>query len=451
MDTMTQPGANRAHEMLFAGATGSVSPPARSRAAQAPLSGAFAAVQMFILVYWIRPADWIPGMSHVPLAKITGILGFLALLASARHIRRDAPRELILLALLAGQLLLSAAASPVWRGGALQTTLDFAKVLVIFLLMIVALNSPRRLRQVLILQAGAIAVISGVTIWKSHQLAGRLAGAAVAGAFSDPNDLALTIVISLPLALALALLSRNLWWKLFWAASLAVMSMAVLLTGSRGGYLALAAAAAAGLWEFAIRGRRKYLLGLAVAAGAMFWLVSGGLIAGRVQGMVTPDESVQQRQQLFWRSLQVTADHPLFGVGAGNFEQTSGNWHVTHNSYTQMSAEGGVPALVLYVMILACGARNLQGAKRLAREHSESGVLARALLAGLAAFAVGSAFLSMAYEFFPYLLVACTTVLLGLARRAAARRAEHGREENLPPACEMHSAAKELEMLWQPR
>ncbi|MBZ5643274.1 MAG: O-antigen ligase family protein [Acidobacteriia bacterium] len=446
MDTTIQLGQTDSGEMLHAGAERRA-PATPAGPAGLPLAGAFAAVQLFVLVYWLRPAEWVPGMSHAPLAKITGILALAALLLSARHIRRDLPRETILLALLAGQMLLAAAASQVWKGGALQAALDFAKVLVIFLVMTVALNSQKRLRQVLSLQAASVAAIAGVTIWKSHLLAGRLAGA-VAGAFSDPNDLALTIVISLPLALALALLARNIFWKLFWAMSMAVMILAVLLTGSRGGYLALAAAVAAGLWEFAIRGRRGYLLALAVLGAAAFWQISGGMIAGRVQGMVTPDESVQQRQQLFWRSLEVSAEHPVFGVGAGNFQQISGNWHVTHNSYTQMSAEGGVPALVLYLMILGCGFRNLRAAKRLARGRGEHVALARALLASLAAFAVGSAFLSMAYEFFPYLLVGYTTALVKLTQHAASRSQKDALPELSAPETKPQTDAAEPEMLW---
>ncbi|MBZ5662469.1 MAG: O-antigen ligase family protein [Acidobacteriia bacterium] len=447
MDTIIQFGQNDPGETLHAGAQ-RASRARRSVSPGTPLASAYVALQLFILVYWVRPTDWVPGMSHAPLAKITGILALLALLFSVRHIRGNFPREIFLLALLAGQLLLSAATSPVWKGGALQAALDFAKVPAIFLVMTLALNSQKRLQQVIFLQAGSIAVIAGVTIWKSHLLAGRLAGA-VAGAFSDPNDLALTIVISLPLALALTLLSRNWFWKIFWAASIVAMSMAILLTGSRGGYLALAAAAVAGLWEFAVRGRRGYLVALALLGAAILWQVSGGMVAGRMQGIVTPDESVQQRQQLFWRSLEVTREHPLFGVGAGNFEQISGNWHVTHNSYTQMSSEGGVPALVLYLMILGCGFRNLRAAKRLAREHGESSVVARALLASLAAYLAGSAFLSMAYEFFPYLLVAYTTALAGLARHSTAIHKKDALAEKSARSAKPQTDPADLEMLWQ--
>ena len=70
--------------------------------------------------------------------------------------------------------------------------------------------------------------------------------------------------------------------------------------------------------------------------------------------------SAEQRQHLFWRSLEVTLEHPLFGVGPGNFPIISDSWLVTHNSYTQMSSEGGIPALVLYVMVLWAGFKNLK-------------------------------------------------------------------------------------------
>ena len=416
---------------------------------RAPLAGAFIALQLFILVYWVRPADWIPEMSRIPLEKITGVLALGALLFSLRHVRQNFPREILLLALLASQLSLAAAMSPVWRGGAFWATLEFSKVLIVVLVMAMAINSAGRFRQLILIQAGSIAMIAGVTIWKSHLLAGRLEGA-VAGAFSDPNDLALTIILSLPLALALIFLSRNIVWKIFWSASILIMVYAVFLTGSRGGYLALAAAAVAGLWEFAIEGRRRYLLALAVLAGAVFWHVSGGIIAARLQGIVTPDGSVQQRQELFWRSIEVTKEHPLFGVGAGNFEQTSGNWHVTHNSYTQMSAEGGVPALILYLLILACGFKNLRTAKRLSRERTETSVLARALLASLAAYVVGSVFLSMAYEFFPYILVGYTTALVLLARQAALRARQNAARGLPETETKPKTDPAGVEMLWQP-
>jgi putative inorganic carbon (HCO3(-)) transporter len=149
------------------------------------------------------------------------------------------------------------------------------------------------------------------------------------------------------------------------------------------------------------------------------------MLVGRLKGTFNVKEdtaaaydSAQDRKRLFWRSIEVTKEHPLFGVGPGNFNEVSGQWHTTHNSFTLMSSEGGIPAVILYVFILWCGFRNLRATKRLVRGQTESMLLARALFASLAGYVVGSTFLSVAYQFFPYILVAYTTALFSIARKS---------------------------------
>ena len=144
------------------------------------------------------------------------------------------------------------------------------------------------------------------------------------------------------------------------------------------------------------------------------------MLAGRLNGTFDEKDdaasaygSAQQRQQLFWRSVDVTKEHPLFGVGPGNFQNVSGNWHETHNSFTQLTSEEGVPALILYVLIFWCGFESLRATKRLALGEKELRLLAGAFQASLAGYIVGSLFSSAAYQFFPYILVAYTAAALG--------------------------------------
>jgi putative inorganic carbon (hco3(-)) transporter len=404
-----------------------------------PLTGAFAALVMFMVIYFARPEEWIPGFSTAPLAKIAGILVLLALIFSLRQIRQRFPRVAIFVALLVGQLFLSSALSPVWRGGAFQLTLNFAKVLMVVLVVTATVTTVGRLRVLIFTQAVSLAAIAVAVIWKGRLILGRLEGI-FGGTYSDPNDLALSIIMSLPLCLVLLFLSKSWRSKILWSTSILVMTYAVLRTGSRGGFLALVVVAAICLWEFAIRGRRPYLLGLAILTGLLLWQSAGGLLVGRLKGTLNVNDdtaaayaSAQTRQQLFWRSVEVTKEHPLFGVGPGNFDQVSGQWHTTHNSFTLISAEGGLPALVLYVSILLCGFRNLRATMRLTPRRTESRLLAGALFASLAGYAVGSFFLSVAYAFSPYILVAYTTALLSIARKSAAqaREIETARQETL--------------------
>jgi putative inorganic carbon (HCO3(-)) transporter len=390
-----------------------------------PLVGAYVALLLLVVVYVSRPGDWIPGLSRVPLAKLSGFLALITLVFSLWYKRQRVPREALILVMLVGQLFLSAALSPVWRGGAFQATLDFAKVLLIVLLIATTVTTLQRLRVLIFVQAASVSTIAAVTIWKGRLILGRLEGA-LGGNYADPNDLALALAISVPLCLALLFLSRNGLWKILWAISILMMAYAICLTGSRSGFLALAFAVAISLWGYAIRGGRRYLLPLAALAGFILWQLSGGMLVSRFRGTFNIEEntaaayaSAQARQQLFLRSVEVTKEHPFFGVGPGNFDQVSGQWHTTHNSLTLMSAEGGVPALILYVLILWSGFRNLKATKRSAQGRAESTVLARALLASLAGYSVGSLFLSVSYEFFPYILVAYTTALFSITRKSA--------------------------------
>jgi putative inorganic carbon (HCO3(-)) transporter len=377
-------------------------------------------------VYFARPEDWIPGLAAVPLAKITGILILLALGFSFNNIRWHMPWEVTFLGLLVVQLWLAAAFSPVWRGGAFNDMLDFSKVLPLVIVIHGAVRSLKRLGWILFVQTTSVAAIAIGSIVNRHILGGRLQSV-LSGMSGNPNDLALLIDVTLPLCLALALTTRSHWIKVAWTVTMLAMIYAVFLTASRAGAIALGVAALVCVWNLGVKSRRRYLLVLVPVAVIAFWLYGGASLRARVeQGNVNPvsgnqsseaSASAHQRKELLIQSLKVTAQHPLFGVGPGNFEIVSGVWHVTHNSYTQMSAEGGVPALLLYMLIFWRGIANLRDANRSPKTGKGSRVLSMTLEASLASYLVGSFFLSLAYHLFPYCLIAYTSALRAIESR----------------------------------
>jgi hypothetical protein len=379
---------------------------------------------LFMVIYCARPEDWIPGLAAVPLAKIAGIFALTALLFAIGRVRQRPPREIIYLVLLLGQVWLVVPFSPVWRGGAFQNALDFSKVVPIVVVMVLTVSSTNRLRRLLFIQSASVAIIAVAAIWKGRAFGGRLEGV-LSGNYSNSNDLAFSIVLTLPLCLIFLFTCRNRVTKIIWLLTMMAMIYVVFLTASREGLLALTAATAVCLWEFAVRGRKRYLLPVVAVTGIVFWVyASGGMrtrlnstFQGSAQGEDEAYGSAQSRRELLIKSLEVTAQHPLFGIGLGNFSIISGSWHVTHNSYTQMSSEGGIPAFLLYVLILRRGFANLSVVKRLVRVGSELDLLAGGLRASLAAFVVGSFFSSQAYNFFTYFLVAYTTTLYQISAR----------------------------------
>ena len=164
-----------------------------------PLSWAYGLLLLFMVVYCARPEDWIPGLAVIPIAKVAGLLALCAFLMSVGGIPLKFPREVRYLLLLVGVLFLAAIFSPVWRGGAFQTTLNFAKLLPIVLTMTFVVNTLPRLRRIIFVQVASVTAVSIAAI-KAHVLLGQRLEGALEGNYSNPNDLAIAIALSFPSA-----------------------------------------------------------------------------------------------------------------------------------------------------------------------------------------------------------------------------------------------------------
>jgi len=159
---------------------------------------AFFWMSAFYLVYCIRPEDWLPALAIIPLAKITAIGASLAFLFGGKRRRglRDLPAESYYLLGMIVILMLSAVFSPVWRGGAVSHTLDFAKVYVVFVLTFLLLTDLAKFRRILFIQAASVPAICILSLVKGHDRP-RLEGV-LGGIYNNPNDLAFAIVLSIP-------------------------------------------------------------------------------------------------------------------------------------------------------------------------------------------------------------------------------------------------------------
>ena len=404
-----------------------------------PLAFGYLGLILFLAVYFVRPEDWIPGLKGIPLAKITGILIFLAMVFPVLKIRWNLPQEIIFLTLLVAQLWVAAIFSPVWKGRAVGVIVDFSKVLPLVIVIYGVVRSMARLRWILFVQAASVATIAMESIISRQTTRGRLEGV-LQGIYRDPNDLAVLIDLALPLCLALALTTGSFWKKLAWVVMMLAMIYAVFLTASRAGAIAFAVATLMCVWKLGAKRRRVSLILLMPLTVLVFWLYTGNLLRvrfeqGNEHQTSEAYDSSQGRLRLLTQSLKVTAQHPLLGVGPGNFEIVSGMWHVTHNTYTQMSAEGGIPAFLFYVLIFWRAICNL---RVVGHTNTTRGIrlFSIALEASLAAYLVGSFFLTHGYELFPYCLVVYTSALLLIARRDRLVSSREKRLHAPPPQVE---------------
>jgi O-antigen ligase len=414
----------RGEEILLIEAKERVSGVKRRFYEKEALTGAFFWLSAFYFVYCARPEDWMPGLRYIPLAKLTGLFALVALLLSAGRTKRqfrDIPREGRYLIALVCLLIPSALLSPVWKGGALTHVLDFAKVAVVYVLTFLLITTFERLRRIVFIQAASVAIIAVVSVIKGHNTP-RLEGV-LGGIYSNPNDLAFAIVLSLPFCLAFLLEKRGLLRSGIWLLSMLVMLSALFLTGSRGGFIELVITGGVCLWHFGIKGKRPLLIVASVIIGGALLVGAGGLLKQRflaISGNVNSslDQSAygsfEERRALMITSLKGIARYPIFGIGVHNFPNYSGVWKEVHNSYLQIGVEGGIPALILYLMFFWSGFRNLKILRQKRDLDPDIGLFVAALHSSLVGFVVGALFAPEAYQFFPYFTIAQTSVMFAI-------------------------------------
>lgn len=387
----------------------------------AALSGAFFWLSAFYFIYCARPEDWIKVLGYIPLAKITGVFALIGLLSSLGRTQRkfrDIPRESWYLLAMVALLFASAFLSPIWKGGALNHTLDFAKVYVAWILTFLVVTDFARLRRVIYIQSASVVLICTVSIIIGHSRS-RLEGV-IGGIYSNPNDLAFSIVLTLPFCLAFLLTAKSSIAKLAWAAGMLVMALALFMTASRGGFITLLVGGAICLWHFGIKGRRLHLLAISGFVIVLLLAVAGGPLMSRMstfageadtQQQTQASDSYEQRKFLVRRAIDGIEHYPILGLGVRNFQQYSGVWRDVHVTYLQIAVEGGIPALILYLLFFSRGFGNLRKLLRRRDLDVQTMLFVQALHSSMVGFIVGALFSPEAYQLFPYFSVAYTAVL----------------------------------------
>jgi hypothetical protein len=345
-------------------------------------------------------------------------------LGKTRRGFKDLPREAVYLIFMIMLLFAGAFLSPVWKGGAFFRSLDFSKVAVAWVLTFLLVTNFERLRRIIFIQAGSVAIIGVVSILKSRG-SDRLEGV-LGGIYSNPNDLAFALVLSLPFCLAFMLQTRSSLRKVAWLVAMLMMSGALFFTASRGGFITLIVAGTVCLWHFGVKGKRFYLIVGTGFVGLVLALTAGGRLKDRFLAISGEDlrgtlqhsayGSFEERREGMVIALHGIVHYPILGVGAHNFPNYSGKWLDVHMTYLQIGVEGGVPVLILYLLFFRRGFNNLRLIRKNKSLSPEIRLFAGALHSSLVGFVVGALFAPESYQYFPYFTVAYTSALLALTQ-----------------------------------
>ena len=401
----------------------------------------YAGLFLFSFVLFYRPYEFIPLPSNLAfwLAAVALAVYLPSQLATEGSLTAR-PREVNLVLLLTVTALLSVAFAKESRAEGWATFTDiFARAVVMFIVIVNAARTEKRLRWLLLLSIGSGLLMSAGALhdyWAGKlTVEGYRVDGQLGGIFGNPNDMALHLVTMLPLAAALAVGSRNLLKKAAYAACALLLVAGTIVTFSRGGFLAMGASLFVLAWTLRRRNRLA-IIACACALFVLFFAVAPGNYSARIFSIFDRSldayGSADARQALLLRSIVVAVRNPILGVGMGNFPLVSIRNQVTHNAYTQVAAEMGLAALALYALFLWTP---LNGLRRITRETFEARrtsrlhYLAAGIQASLVAYMVASFFASVAYYWNVYYLVGYAVCLRRLYEAEVAAAEKERAEE----------------------
>ena len=278
------------------------------------------------------------------------------------------------------------------------------------------------------------------------------------GGLADPNFFASVLVAAIALSGGLLAGARGLLARAGLLALIGLFTLSVAATQSRGGLLAFLAAAVAAV--LVLRGRRLVLLGLVgflLAVSAVAFSASPDAL----ERVTTFEEGGTGRTDIWKVSLAIARDHPVMGVGIGNFAVHSPRYVdqvgplervdliaedllVAHSFYLELLTETGVIGLGLFLLVVGGGlAACWRAARRLDQLGERSlAALALSIFVAIVGVLAGGVFVSGGQDERLWVLLGLGPAMLAVAsRRAASRTPERSPPVEAPPLREQPAPA----------
>jgi O-antigen ligase len=325
-----------------------------------------------------------------------------------------------------------------WRGGTVYMLEHDWSLSVMAFLSCGAIVTLRQCRQIATVLAAGVLFVSGSSVFLSTLKEGRMA--MQEGTLGNANDLSMLMLISVPFVMVpLFRRDSSSTAKVFASVVGAFALWVTIRAGSRSGLLALVAML---LVLFVILPfAAKLRMGLAtIVLTGLLLLSAPSYILFRYATTFSDPTSVEDlkneafgskivRQQLFWESVGMTLENPVFGVGPGVFiaaeasaaqlEGRPAKWRLSHNSFTQVSSETGFPGFILWFGSLWAAFANVFWMRKNAAKDPSGLTLAlsMALLISLVGLTTNYLFSSSAYVVYMPLLIGLSVAFRGAAER----------------------------------
>ena len=295
---------------------------------------------------------------------------------------------------------------------AAQTTMNFSKVILIYIVIENIVTTKDRLRTVMMTMVVGGLIPAVGTIYDYIRQVNLVQGrGAFYGVFNNPNEDAYSLVILVPLAAALAW--RAGWFKrLFLIGAIGLYIVGAYVTFSRGGLIGLVVVIGLFGWR-----QKSFIVKMAMIAMLAGGLLLVGMFWNRKDDFsnVEQDTTVNQRIATFRAGFDMFRDHPLFGVGPGDSMvayplYVPKDAHcgcqdqlVVHNAFIQILGELGALGFIPFITVLVAAIFHAWRLQKVSDPDLQTYALGLEL--ALWGFAICGMSGGFAWSWFPYLLI----------------------------------------------
>ncbi len=365
----------------------------------------------------VEPAKWI---------LIITFISFLFNLTRSENGVTKARQNIGILGIFAFILASRLAATDTWMWW--MAVQDFIRVSLVYFMFINLVNTEKRLRNfcVIFLLVNAVVAIRFYLAYKSGNATywGSKPGDQSLGFLANADDLGIGLVIASAYALMPIVYAKKLAYKAFCAVISGCCALGILATDSRGALVGLFAVFIATIiTQVRFRKFRKGHLAIGVL---IVLLVFTGFVVRynyaiheSFDSMKDEDDPGRVGREATWAAARaMIQSHPLTGVGRGNFvaywqqNLPSGVYgaQVAHNIVYEVAAEIGVIGLVFFLYFSVYGLFELGRIKKLYKAEIEKleflDMAFAVYIVGLVGFVVNGMFITVAFYWHIYILVA---------------------------------------------
>jgi O-antigen ligase len=263
--------------------------------------------------------------------------------------------------------------------------------------------------------SGVIACIIGIYIIFSTGLGELfLISSRFGSVLGNPNWFAGTIVPLIPISFFFSKTQKNIWVKIFIMLSILIYIISIAFSLSRSALLTTSIILIY-IMFYEIK-QRKILIITPIIFLLMIVVVFPQIFDRIIERFDLifsgKDVSVNIRLWVLDAGINMFLDHPILGVGIGNFERLSGQYvtlienKVAHNMYLDIAAETGIFGLIMFTSIFWNSILNIR--KHFSRADTNFAYIARGIYWGLLGYLITGLFVSVHFYFFLWLILAFT-------------------------------------------